>query len=44
MDVIRFYSVNDAYEELSNFAHYPIVLGGKGRPPSSTSRPRSFRR
>ncbi len=29
---IRFYSVNDAYGELSNFARYPISLRGKKWP------------
>lgn len=34
MDVIRFYSVGDAYGELSNFALYPITLRGKRWPTS----------
>lgn len=32
--VIRFYSVGDEYGELSNFAPYPITLGGKRWPTS----------
>ena len=33
-DVIRFYSVGDEFGELSNFAAYPITLGGKRWPTS----------
>jgi N-glycosidase YbiA len=32
--VINFYSVNDDFGELSNFAAYPIVIGGKVFPTS----------
>ena len=31
-DVIRFYSVGDEYGAFSNFAEYPIVIGGKRWP------------
>lgn len=34
LEVIRFYSVGDEYGELSNFAPYPITLGGKRWPTS----------
>lgn len=34
MDVIRFYSVGDAYGEFSNFARFPITLDGKRWPTS----------
>jgi len=33
-DVIRFYSVGDEFGQLSNFAAYPITLGGKRWPTS----------
>ncbi|HVI01743.1 MAG TPA: NADAR family protein [Enhygromyxa sp.] len=33
-DVIRFYSVGDEFGEFSNFAAYPITLGGKRWPTS----------
>jgi ribA/ribD-fused uncharacterized protein len=33
-EIIRFYSVGDAYGELSNFAPYPIMLAGKRWPTS----------
>ena len=33
-EIIRFYSVGDEYGELSNFAPYPIMLGGKRWPTS----------
>lgn len=34
VQVIRFYGVQDEHGELSNFAAYPIVLGGKRWPTS----------
>jgi N-glycosidase YbiA len=34
VEIIRFYSVNGEYGELSNFARYPITLGGKQWPTS----------
>ena len=34
MEEIRFYSVNDAYGEFSNFARYPITIKGKTYPTS----------
>ena len=34
MATIRFYSVGDDYGEFSNFAEYPIKLGGKSWPTS----------
>lgn len=33
-DVIEFYAVNEAYGEFSNFAPFPIFLGGKRWPTS----------
>jgi predicted NAD-dependent protein-ADP-ribosyltransferase YbiA (DUF1768 family) len=33
-EIIRFYSVGDEYGEFSNFAPYPITLGGKRWPTS----------
>ena len=33
-NVINFYSVNDTYGELSNFAAFPITLQGKRWPTS----------
>jgi ribA/ribD-fused uncharacterized protein len=33
-DVIHFYSVRDEFGAFSNFAHFPIVIGGKRWPTS----------
>ena len=34
MNIIKFYSVSEAYGEFSNFARYPILLAGKRWPTS----------